>query len=64
MADDKSKKAAAPAAIKKHPTTKRQKNYDGAKPKNRFCPKCGPGIMLANHKDRFYCGKCYYMEKK
>jgi len=30
----------------------------------RFCPKCGPGIFMANHKDRYTCGACKYMEKK
>ena len=30
----------------------------------RTCPKCGPGVFMAEHKDRFYCGKCHYMEKK
>lgn len=30
----------------------------------RFCPKCGPGIFMANHKDRYTCGNCNYMEKK
>ena len=31
-----------------------------------FCPKCGPGIFLAKHKDRKTCGKCGYtiFEKK
>jgi len=24
------------------------------------CPKCGPGIFLAIHKDRKHCGKCAY----
>jgi len=28
------------------------------------CPKCGAGIFLAEHKDRYHCGKCGYMEKK
>jgi len=28
------------------------------------CPKCGPGVYLAGHKDRLTCGKCGYMEKK
>ena len=27
------------------------------------CPKCGPGVFLANHKDRVVCGNCGYMEK-
>jgi len=31
---------------------------------SRFCPKCGPGIFMANHKDRYTCGQCKYMEKK
>jgi small subunit ribosomal protein S27Ae len=31
---------------------------------SRFCPKCGPGIFMANHKDRYTCGQCNYMEKK
>ena len=31
-----------------------------------FCPKCGPGVFLAQHKDRKTCGKCGYtiFEKK
>ncbi len=28
------------------------------------CPKCGPGIFLAQHKDRMYCGRCHYVEMK
>jgi ubiquitin-small subunit ribosomal protein S27Ae len=34
------------------------------KRKNRSCPKCGPGIFMAGHKDRWTCGKCGYMEKR
>jgi ubiquitin-small subunit ribosomal protein S27Ae len=60
--DDKKKKEVA--QIKKHVTSCRRKNYSGGKIKNRFCPKCGPGVALADHKDRLYCGKCHYMEKK
>ena len=22
------------------------------------CPRCGPGTFMAEHKDRFSCGKC------
>lgn len=32
--------------------------------KNKFCPKCGPGFFLANHKNRLTCGKCSYVEFK
>jgi|TARA_Y100000310_G_scaffold195762_1_gene195797 small subunit ribosomal protein S27Ae len=28
------------------------------------CPKCGPGIFLAEHSDRLNCGKCGYVEIK
>ncbi|MDD5086805.1 MAG: 30S ribosomal protein S27ae [Candidatus Nanoarchaeia archaeon] len=28
----------------------------------KFCPKCGPGVFLARHKDRATCGKCGYTE--
>ncbi len=28
----------------------------------KTCPKCGPGMFLAVHKDRIYCGHCYYTE--
>jgi small subunit ribosomal protein S27Ae len=34
------------------------------KRKNRYCPKCGPGVFMATHKDRFTCGKCGYTEWK
>ena len=32
--------------------------------KKRACPKCGSGINLAEHKNRFSCGKCGYLESK
>lgn len=32
--------------------------------KSRTCPKCGPGVFMAEHEDRYYCGRCHYMEKK
>lgn len=32
--------------------------------KNKSCPKCGPAVLMANHKDRKTCGKCGYMEKQ
>ncbi|MCX8194692.1 MAG: 30S ribosomal protein S27ae [Candidatus Micrarchaeota archaeon] len=30
----------------------------------KACPKCGPGVRLAEHSDRRACGKCGYFEKK
>jgi small subunit ribosomal protein S27Ae len=26
------------------------------------CPKCGPGVFMATHKDRKACGNCGYTE--
>ena len=33
---------------------------DKAERKNKNCPKCGDGYLMAEHKDRQYCGKCHY----
>jgi len=30
----------------------------------QFCPRCGPGTFLADHKNRLSCGKCGYTEFK
>jgi len=30
----------------------------------KFCPKCGDGVFLADHKDRMSCGNCGYTEFK
>ncbi len=32
--------------------------------KRRSCPKCGPGIFMAEHGNRLNCGKCGYTEFK
>ncbi len=47
------------------PTSKKYTKYkiEGDKlKKERFCPKCGPGVFLMNSQRRFYCGKCHYSE--
>lgn len=28
------------------------------------CPKCGPGVFMAEHPNRVSCGKCGYTEFK
>jgi len=38
--------------------------YESGKSKKKSCPKCGPGVFLADHKDRESCGKCGYTVKK
>jgi len=35
---------------------------DSVERKNKFCPKCGSGVFMAQHKDRIYCGRCHYTE--
>lgn len=30
--------------------------------KLKTCPRCGPAVFLAEHYDRFACGKCGYAE--
>lgn len=32
------------------------------KRKNLFCPKCGPGVFMAQHNDRNTCGKCGFSQ--
>jgi small subunit ribosomal protein S27Ae len=29
-----------------------------------FCPRCGVGTFMAEHENRFSCGKCGYTEYK
>ncbi|MFH1064663.1 MAG: 30S ribosomal protein S27ae [Candidatus Woesearchaeota archaeon] len=47
-------------------SSKKYKMYTASgselKRKNKFCPKCGVGVFLAQHKDRTTCGKCSYTE--
>jgi len=30
----------------------------------KFCPRCGRGVYMAEHPDRYACGKCGYTEFK
>lgn len=50
---------------KNKPTSQKYKHYKllGDKvQKSRNCPRCGPGILLADHGNRLFCGKCSYTE--
>ncbi|MAG26259.1 30S ribosomal protein S27ae [Candidatus Pacearchaeota archaeon] len=53
---------------KNKPTSKKYSHYviesGVAKKMKKSCPRCGPGIFLAEHDNRFYCGKCAYTEFK
>ncbi|HID74003.1 MAG TPA: 30S ribosomal protein S27ae [Thermoplasmata archaeon] len=35
---------------------------DGVERLKKECPKCGPGVFLAEHPDRLSCGACGYTE--
>jgi small subunit ribosomal protein S27Ae len=68
---EEKKEKPKPAAAKKGAPAKKEatskKDYfavQGTKieRKRRNCPKCGPGVFLAEHKDRNTCGKCGYTE--
>jgi len=64
----KKKKSGAKTGKKPHknkPTSKKFSKYtiEGDRVKReRFCPRCGPGVFLMVAKDRLYCGKCHYSE--
>lgn len=52
----------------KHTPSKKWKLYkieNGKIVRSRpFCPRCGPGVFMADHGDRYYCGRCGYTQKK
>jgi len=37
---------------------------DKVKRLRKECPRCGKGTFLAEHNDRFTCGKCNYTQFK
>jgi ubiquitin-small subunit ribosomal protein S27Ae len=50
---------------KNKPTSKKYKHFKvtgSTVARGKSCPRCGPGIFLADHKTRLYCGKCKYTE--
>jgi len=50
---------------KKHvnkPTSQKSKMYkivDGKIKREKYCPRCGPGIFLMKADNREYCGRCH-----
>jgi small subunit ribosomal protein S27Ae len=58
--------AKAPAKKEKKKARSKGDSYstDGGKISRTkpVCPKCGPGVFMAAHKDRVSCGKCGYTE--
>jgi len=58
--------AAKKAAAAKGPKRSAHFKVEGTKvtTAKKYCPRCGPGFMMADHKDRISCGKCGYTEFK
>jgi len=46
----------------KHKFQKASEHYkvsgDSVERVKKVCDRCGDGIFMADHKDRWYCGKC------
>lgn len=59
MSPEKEKKAKAPRISKKDYYKLEGDKLTRTK---KHCPKCGPGVFMAEHKDRVSCGKCGYTE--
>ena len=52
---------------KGHASSKKYEKYSAegdALKRKKYCPRCGPGIFLADHKNRWVCGACGYVEIK
>jgi small subunit ribosomal protein S27Ae len=58
-----------PKEPKKKPVRIAKKDYfklegDKVTRTRKHCPKCGPGVFMAEHPNRTACGKCGYTEFK
>jgi len=59
---DKDKKAAKSIRVAKKDFYKVE--GDKLQRTRSHCPKCGPGVFMAEHPNRVSCGKCGYTEFK
>jgi small subunit ribosomal protein S27Ae len=65
MADVKPKApVGAKGKKKKNKSAMYDLSADTAKRKSLSCPKCGPGVFMASHKDRYTCGNCGFTQWK
>lgn len=56
------KEGKKPHSKSKHKTVQTWKKYKDGKVQGKWCPRCGAGTLLAQHKNRVHCGKCGYAE--
>lgn len=49
-------------AHQNHTLSYKYKQYSSNKKNGKECLKCGAGVFMAQHKDRYSCGKCGYTE--
>lgn len=68
MADKKNEKKAPTKEGKKTKRIKKSAFYkvegNNVIRTRKTCLKCGAGVFMAEHKDRYSCGKCGYTEPK
>jgi small subunit ribosomal protein S27Ae len=66
--EEKEKKRKGKKKRKPRPASKKWELYKLERgkiaPKRKFCPKCGPGVFMGEHKNRWTCGRCGYTEFK
>ena len=60
----KERKGKKPQSKSKHNNVQIWKKYKDGKKQGKTCPRCGPSVLLAEHKNRMSCGKCKYSETK
>lgn len=55
-----------PKAKRPSPQVWKFYNVEGSRAKRlrKVCPRCGRGVFMADHSDRFACGKCGFTEFK
>ncbi len=58
------KEGKKPHSKSKHKSISIGKKYKDGKMQGKWCPRCGSGTLLAQHKNRAHCGKCGYAEIK
>ena len=58
----KERKGKRPKSKSKHNKSQIWKKYKDGKVEGKWCPRCGPGVLLASHKGRVTCGRCKYSE--